>query len=229
MPCLHREKNLFHLSGSAFIMAEKATVNAVVDGDEATDSILVELLVLMRVAGHDSLGSKRVYGGSIFDYNVSATKERNQAEMEETSLKVIDKMSRAELKRAVMLCFDYAPDATPVDRLAVLQEAQFYTQELERRRDSWTSLRDLLLEIAVIGLIGWEIWMGYRAEDLQKQNFKEEKAVLENLRDSSGETAQTLVAVKDTMGAMRLSLEKQVELFTMFKSTSSITSPQRNW
>jgi hypothetical protein len=48
---------------------------------------------------------------------------------------------------------------------------------------------------------------------LQKQNFKEEKAVLVNLRDSSGATADTLVAVRDAMNAMKSATERQVELF----------------
>ena len=133
--------------------------------------------------------------------------------MRELRLNNIDKLSKKELKQGIENCFDYAPEADPVDRLAILQEAQFYTRELEHRRDSWVSIRDFLLEIAVIGLIGWEIWMGYRAEDLQKQNFKEEKTVLVNLRDSSGATAETLVAVKDAMNAMKIATEKQVELF----------------
>jgi hypothetical protein len=40
-------------------------------------------------------------------------------------------------------------------------------RELEHRRDSLVSIRDFLLEIAVIALIGWEIHMSYRAEHLQ--------------------------------------------------------------
>jgi hypothetical protein len=91
--------------------------------------------------------------------------------LKETSLGIIDNMSRAELKRAIVMCFEYAPDATPIDRLAVFQEAEFYTRELERRADSRTSIRDLLLEIIVIGMIGWEIWMGYGADAFTKAEF----------------------------------------------------------
>jgi hypothetical protein len=38
-------------------------------------------------------------------------------------VKIIGKMNRKELKQAILMCFEYAPDADPVDRLAVLQEA----------------------------------------------------------------------------------------------------------
>lgn len=101
----------------------------------------------------------------------------------------IEKLKKKELRGWMDEAFEKSDEKGP----GYLMEAQFYRRELEHLHDSWVSIRDLLLEIAVIGLIGWEIWMGYRAEDLQKQNFTEEKAVsvLENLRDSSGATAPT--------------------------------------
>lgn len=132
--------------------------------------------------------------------------------LKETRLEVIDKMSRAELKQAIVMCFERAQEVTPIDRLAVLQEAQFYTQELERRSDSRTSIRDFVLEIAVIALIGWEIHMGYRAERLQTTNFGEEKKVFEHLDKSSGATAETLVAVKDSINAMKTAVQNQLAL-----------------
>ncbi len=124
-------------------------------------------------------------------------------------LKEIEKLKRKELKQRADEAFEKADEKGP----AYLMEAQFYMRELEHRRDSWVSIRDLLLEIVVILLIGWEIWMGYRSEDLQTKNFKAEKEVFDNVKTSSGATADTLVAAKGTMEAMKLSLEKQVALF----------------
>jgi hypothetical protein len=124
-------------------------------------------------------------------------------------LKEIEKLKKKELKKRVDEAFEKADEKGP----AYLMEAQFYIRELEHRHDSWVSIRDLLLEIAVILLIGWEIWMGYRAEGLQTKNFKVEKEVFDNLNASSSATANTLVAVNGTMEAMKLSLEKQVALF----------------
>ena len=42
--------------------------------------------------------------------------------MEYIALREIENMTRKQLKQAVRDCFDYAPDASPIDRLAILQE-----------------------------------------------------------------------------------------------------------
>ena len=126
----------------------------------------------------------------------------------------MEKADKTYIREHIDCCFELAEEAESDDRRSIhLTEADFYMRELERRRDQRTSRRDLILEIVVIALIGWEIFMNYRAEHLQGANFKEEKQVFENLQKSSKATADTLVAVKDTMGSMKLSLEKQVELF----------------
>jgi hypothetical protein len=132
--------------------------------------------------------------------------------LKETSLEAIGKMSRRELKRTILMCFEYAPDADPIDRLAVLQEAQFYTQELERRSDSLISLRDLLLEVAVIGLISWEIWIGYQTEQMQSQNFERETNVLSALATSSSATADRLAELKEVTGKMNEGIQTELAL-----------------
>ncbi len=65
-------------------------------------------------------------------------------------------------------------------------------------RDRWIPLRDLILEIAVIGLIGWEIYLGYHQELQQSKNFDKQQTVLKNLNDSSKATADTLASLKQT-------------------------------
>jgi hypothetical protein len=85
-------------------------------------------------------------------------------------------------------------------------------RELEHRRDSWVSIRDFTLEIIVIALIGWEIWIGYRAERLQKTNFEAEQKVFDNLEKSSEATAAALVAAQQILQKMNESLEKQLAL-----------------
>jgi len=116
-------------------------------------------------------------------------------------LKEMEKLKKKELRQRVDDAFEVAEHKGP----GYLAEAQFYMRELEHRRDSWVSIRDLILEIAVIVLIGWEIHMSYRAERLQKENFADEKKVFQNLEKSSSATADSLVAV-------RTSLEKQLAL-----------------
>jgi hypothetical protein len=133
--------------------------------------------------------------------------------MADLQLSRIEKMSRKELKLAIENCFEHAPETSPVDRLAILQEAQFYTRELERRSDSLVSIRDLVLEILVIVLIGWEIHMSYRAEHLQTQNFQIEEQVFTNLEKSSDATAKTLAAEQSTMEGMNTALQRQLALY----------------
>jgi hypothetical protein len=132
--------------------------------------------------------------------------------LEQTSLGVIDKMSRAELKRAIVMCFEYAPDATPINRLAVLQEAEFYTRELERRADSRTSIRDLVLEIVVILLIGGEILLGYRQGRDEAKASALEQQVLSNLQASSAATVSTLQSLKKTTEEMNKNIQTEVAL-----------------
>ena len=130
--------------------------------------------------------------------------------LKETSLRVIDKMSRAELKNAIIMCFEYAPDATPIDRLAVLQEAQFYMRELENRRDSRTSLRDLILEIVVIMLIGGEIILGYYHGRNEATASALEYQVLTNLQTSSSATASTLTELQATSKQMNEAVQNEL-------------------
>lgn len=117
--------------------------------------------------------------------------------MRELKLQNIAKMSDKELKVAIEDCFDYAPEATPVDRLAILQEAQFYTRELERReqqREWKLAAKDrtveesrhrvgCFLELTVILLIGLElvaavagIWITVREskeqDEITRQNLE---------------------------------------------------------
>jgi hypothetical protein len=122
-------------------------------------------------------------------------------------------MSKKELKDAIQACFEYAPETTAVDRLAVLQEAQFYTRELERRSDSWVSWRDLFLEVVVIALIGWEIVMGYSQQKHQDQAFEKEKSIWEHMDTSTKATADTLTSLAGTTDAMNKALQKQLALF----------------
>ena len=121
----------------------------------------------------------------------------------------IEKLKRTELKQRVDEAFALADEKGP----AYLMQAQFYMRELEHRRDSWVSIRDFILEVVVIALIGWEIWMGYRAERLQTTNFAEEKTLFENLQTNSGATADFLGSLKATTETMNGAIQRQLELF----------------
>jgi len=70
--------------------------------------------------------------------------------------------------------------------------------DIQARRDRWIPLRDFILEIVVIGLIGWEIHVGYQQERQQSDNFDKQQTILKNLNESSKATADTLVSLKQT-------------------------------
>src|SRR5437764_7667331 len=126
-----------------------------------------------------------------------------------------EKASMQELKREAKSCFGRYKDVNTggLDKPALLLEAQFYMNEMERRHDSWIALRDLLLEIVVILLIGWEIWMSYRGERLQTKDFDAESVVFQNLENSSAATAATLTSLRGTTEAMSGAVQKELELF----------------
>ncbi|HYU45933.1 MAG TPA: hypothetical protein VEK84_07115 [Terriglobales bacterium] len=69
-------------------------------------------------------------------------------------------LSERELRQRANESFAQAESAGGLDKPYLLAEAQFYLRELERRADARISLRDLILEVVVIVLIGFEIVIG---------------------------------------------------------------------
>jgi hypothetical protein len=131
-----------------------------------------------------------------------------------TSYDELRKMSRRELKELSNTFLGYAAEAKTVEeRTELSTQSNYYVAELGRRRDTRISTRDLILEVVVIGLIGWEIWMGYRQEGDQSKNFDAQQVVLGHMQTSTQATATTLVEVESTMKAMKDSIDKQVGLF----------------
>src|SRR5882724_5816255 len=65
-------------------------------------------------------------------------------------------------------------------------------------RERWIPIRDFVLEIVVIALIGWEIHLGYKQEEQQSSNFEAQQRILTNLNTSSKSTADTLLGLKST-------------------------------
>jgi hypothetical protein len=123
----------------------------------------------------------------------------------------VEKLTKKELRAQIDKCFREAEEQGR-ERGPLYAQAQFYMRELEHRRDSLVSIRDLLLEIAVIVLIGWEIHMSYRAEHLQSNNAKEEGQILTHLADSSRATANILTALSKTTDLMAKTVQEQLEL-----------------
>jgi hypothetical protein len=110
----------------------------------------------------------------------------------------------------MVLAGGYTPSTKDLQGLYQTEESRQHARDwlteradYHERHDRWTSLRDFLLEIVVIFMIGWEIHLGIKADREQNENFEKQQQVLSNLRDSSKSTADTLAALKQTTEAMR--------------------------
>ncbi|HXN52761.1 MAG TPA: hypothetical protein VN943_12570 [Candidatus Acidoferrum sp.] len=79
---------------------------------------------------------------------------------------------------------------------------------LQEYRERWVPLRDFILEIVVVGLIGWEIVLGIRQEKHQGENFDQQQKVLTSMQESSESTAKTLTALQNTTETMNKSVER---------------------
>jgi hypothetical protein len=125
------------------------------------------------------------------------------------TVKELEKLSRRELRARADEVFKDAETRGP----GYLIGAQFYIGELERRADSRTSIRDLILEILVIILIAGELYMSHKQSIQQDTQFKEQQIVLGNMEKSSKETLGAITAERQTMEAMNTALQKQLALF----------------
>jgi hypothetical protein len=67
------------------------------------------------------------------------------------------------------------------------------------------------LEIVVVLLIGWEIYLGCQQERLQSRNFKEQQQVLTNLQNTSAATAKTLTSLQGATESMNTILQMQLD------------------
>jgi hypothetical protein len=152
----------------------------------------------------------------------------------ELKLANIKDMTKEQLELAIGNCFEYAPDASPIDRLAVLQEADFYRRELDRRHDDRVELRSLLLELAVIGLILLEIVLSVYGIRLAIKEEKEDAAVMEsqnsilnNLQTSTQSTAVLLGQELDLEYALAINVEygggDGIQVFNNSRSPTSLS------
>lgn len=121
----------------------------------------------------------------------------------------LEKLKKKELRWKADEAFQKADEKGP----GYFMEAQFYVQELDRRHDSWISTRDLILEVVIIAMIGWEIYMGYHQERDQATNFTAQQAVLGQMLTSARATADTLTSLATTTNSMNTALQKQLALF----------------
>ncbi len=104
-----------------------------------------------------------------------------------------EKLGQHALRHEAKMAFDRAYEHNAAElRLIALTEAQFYMQELDRRHDSSVSIRDLILELIVIALIGVEIWLGWKQGVDQDSMMTKQNAILSSLQTATQATADQM-------------------------------------
>ncbi len=133
-----------------------------------------------------------------------------------------EKASKRDLREKAKECFEKSQDETvnPMIRSGYILEAQLYTTELERRQSSRIALRDLLLELVVIALIGWEIYMSYGDDKLMnKQN-----GILSGLQQSTSDTASTIKGLLDMTRTMNETAQTTARTMRALQSDMDATN-----
>ena len=135
-------------------------------------------------------------------------------EFEKADARRLREMTKDAFNRADTIRQGWAPDPS------LLAESQFYLSEIERRHGSWIALRDLILEILVIALIGGEIWLGWQQGKDEGNLMDKQTGVLQKLDDSASSTAAnqatmalTLKALQSTTEHMNDAIQGQLALF----------------
>jgi hypothetical protein len=102
-----------------------------------------------------------------------------------------------------------------------LGDAQFFIDEIERRKQSRTGLRDLILELIVIVLIGAELYYGIHGGNqqlavLQTLNASagQQLAVLQKLNASADDTAKTMKSLREEQDGTLTAQQQTLQIIT---------------
>lgn len=139
------------------------------------------------------------------------------------NLEDLSRMSEAELRAKAsekLAKLEVKFQALPVyEEGSVLSEAQFFIDEIERRKQSRTGRRDLILEVVVIALIGAELIYGIVGGNQQllvlqtlKTSADQQLVVLHNLNTSASETARTMKALGDKQDVVLATQQQTLQL-----------------
>ncbi len=102
--------------------------------------------------------------------------------------------TETQLRQKANEYFDSLETSGSHEKPALLIGAQFYMDEIERRKQGRVAARDLILELVVILLIALEIYFGVTGGNQQL-------AVLQKLNASTGATAEVLSKLADQQKA----------------------------
>lgn len=119
-----------------------------------------------------------------------------------------EEATEQDLRNRANQLFEEASNAGKLVRTALLTEARFYLDEIDRRDDRFRSRRDFWMEFAIIVLIVVEIALSV----VGLRGARDEFQVLDSLEASSSATAATLTALQQTTEQLKSAAQEQVAL-----------------
>jgi hypothetical protein len=129
-----------------------------------------------------------------------------------------------------MLAGGFNPSTVDLQGLYALDVTRLHTRDwltertdIQEYRERWIPLRDFILEILVICLIGWEIHLGYQQDKQQAINFSTEQKLLNSLAINTQTTANTLASLQRTTESMNGTIERE-----LVQSQRSATASERS-
>ena len=108
--------------------------------------------------------------------------------LEDSDKPDIDKMSRKELERKAHEAMGEYIEKRGKDHHALLEDAQFYREELRSRAERRSRRIDIFLELIIIAMIGWEIHEG-----------RQQASTLDRVATNAASTSTILESVQKTM------------------------------
>ena len=150
-----------------------------------------------------------------------------------------ERTTKKQLREKANDCFARLDTAGGLDRPAILAEAQFYIQEIDRRYESWISWRDLILEIVVIVLIGLELYFGItegnkQAIILDQVNSSTAataattKSLQQAQQDSLREQSKSLDSLKQMNDKLQISLQKTGDMAAAVQKQLTILQEEQS-
>jgi hypothetical protein len=146
--------------------------------------------------------------------------------LESLNFEQFDSAKRSDLRNLAKECFDksQAEPESSEKKASLLLEAQFYMAEMDRRQGGRTAWRDLLLEIVVILLIGFEIVLALKQGNDEDQLMDKQNRILFGLQQSTSDTATTLKGLLTMTATMNESASATAKTLVAVESTSKETS-----
>ena len=119
-----------------------------------------------------------------------------------------ERATERDLRQRANQLFQESDGAGKLVRTALLTEARFYLDEIDRRDDRFRSGRDFWMELAIIVLIVIEIVLSI----VGLRGARDEFQVLHSLEASASATAANLTALQQTTEQLKSAAQEQVAL-----------------